>query len=312
MVENDTSNPIVNPSYMNKLFMDLEKMVVELDEDPLDYSPSRMNSKIKQCRSFLDRIQVEALAASRKLHNIKEKHRAAEKLYKLDEDKLLNTDPEVRAGRSIDDRRAVARMKLPKQVAELTWMEQGIDDLQTALAWIKWKQSDLKNTQSQLKEQRNLCNEEIALGRVWRMKNLPNAPLQPGQGRKTIGQMVADETESLIAELGEGFELPANPSDEPEDSEEDSEEEDLVLVPGQTVDDPTELPNQAEEEECSEHSTNLLPVDPTEDPSEAKESEEEDIMMFLDSPDVRDPKPTDNNNAESEELDIEDLLEGLG
>lgn len=317
--KNDTSKPLVDPKYMNRLFRDLENMVVELDPDPLEYGPSRLTKKVQECRAFLNKVEQEALAASRELHGIKENYRALSKLYKLEEDKLLTNDPEVRAGRSVDDRRAVARLKLPEMVAELTWMEQGIEDLETALGWLKYKQSGLRNTQSQLKEQRNLCNEEIGLGRTWRNKQLPSTPLQPGQGRSAVNDSM-DETERILADLGDGeVDLPDGEETEAEaepengeeatEPEETGEEDDLELVPGMTADpsESTDDPGESVEGD----STDTLPVEETVDPSETVENTDDEMDAFLASPDESEPKPTDSNAAETDELDIDELLSGL-
>lgn len=318
--KNDTSKSLVDPTYVERVFLKLEKMIVELDEDPLEFGPSRLSKKIKECRSFLNSIESEALACSRELHKIKENHRAASRLYKLDEDKLLADDPEVRAGRSIDDRRAVARLKLPTEVAELTWMEQGMEDLDTVLGWLKYKQSGIRNTQSQLKEQRNLCNEEIGLGRTWRNKNLPSVSLTPGQGRSSITQDVDNETNRILDGLGDADggvdvdELLDGGENGTEAEEENGDDtDDGELVPGITPD-PSE--DEKTEDDPAEDSTtespDTLPPEPTDDPSEKGESSEVDIAEFFASPDESEPKPTDSDAAETDELDIDELLSGLG
>lgn len=330
--KNDTSKPLVDPKYMKRLFTDLENMIVDLDPDPLEFGPSRLTKKVQECRAFLNTVEREALAASRDLHAIKENYRALSKLYKLEEDKLLTNDPEVRAGRSIEDRRSVARMKLPEMVAELTWMEQGIEDLETALGWLKYKQSGLRNTQSQLKEQRNLCNEEIGLGRTWRNKNLPSTPLQPGQGRSAVNDSM-DETDRILADLGDGeVNLPDGDgeedtseededtseeeedtseeeegTDEAEEEEETGEEDEVELVPGMSADSSESDPGET----AADESPDTLPVEEVKDPSEKVENTEDDILSFLDSPDLSEPKPAETDAAETEELDIDDLLNGI-
>jgi hypothetical protein len=285
----DLNKAIVSPEYISETYDALDKMDVELDEDPLDYGPSRLNSKIKQCRDYLSIVEKTSLRASRKLLGIKETHRATHKLYQIEEDRLMNGDPDVRAGRNIDDRRAIARLKLPEQVAELIWLEQGIEDMQNVLDSLKFKQIGLKNVQSQIKEQRNLCNEDLALGRTWRHKHISDPGLRPGTGRGAITNAVEDETESLLSEM-------------------DSTEVDLPALEETKEKEPVDVAEKEKDESPNDgESPDLVPAKDVEEPADT--ASELDIESFL----VSDDEPEDKQEEDTSELgvNVDSLLDLL-
>lgn len=284
MSENERS-PVVDAEYVSSVFSRLEPMEIVLDEDPLDYGPSRLVSKIKKCRDYLSNIERMALDASLKLHHIKEKHRAATKSYQIAEDRLFDRDPEVRAGRSIEDRRSLARLKLPAEVGEITRLEQGIEDMEAVLNALKYKQVGLKNVQQQIREQRSLCAEEIGLGRSWRHKDLQNPNLRPGGASPVDVVDVVAETDRML-EGSEDLikEAEAETESDPENQDEDAQEDDPGLG-------------------------DIMPVpDTTSDPTEVTGSSQ-DIEAFLEGGD------SDSKSPEEEllvnDVDIDSLLDGM-
>lgn len=295
----DTSTPLVDPRYVKKVFNILSGMVVQLDEDPLDYSPKRLSGKVQVCRSYMNEVERLALDASKRLHDIKEQYRKIKRLYQIAEDKLLKSDSDVRAGRSIEDRRSLARLKMPDEADELVWFEQGVEDMETVLGALKGKLSGLRNIQGQLKEQRNLCNEGIALGRAWAMKDKGGkVALVPGQGRGAIE--VAKETQALID--GMEMDLSMDPDEQfgMEDldfsEDEETEEEDGE---GETEDEETEDEDGEEEDgedEDEDGEEEEDGEDEAEDEAEDEETEEEE----------------DAGDEDEDEDDLDGLVDDLG
>lgn len=336
--DTDTSTPLVDPRYVKKVFHILSGMVVQLDEDPLDYSPKRLSGKVQVCRSYMNEVERLALDASKRLHDIKEQYRKVKRLYQIAEDKLLKSDSDVRAGRAIDDRRALARLKMPEAADELVWFEQGIEDMETVLGALKSKISGLRNIQGQLKEQRNLCNEGIGLGRSWMLKDKSGkVPLVPGQGRGAIA--VAKETQALIdgmeIDLDSDVDLDPSVEDiteeaEEEANEEETEEEEDAEEEDEEADE--EEDEDAEEEGEDEESTDDLDLDgeidalvdgkaprskqgtmTAEEPPEEGDSEDEEGDSLLPPEDVEDPsraKEQDENALSS--LFDDDAFDGEG
>jgi len=167
----------VDQAYIEKFFNDLEAMSVDLDDDPLEYGPRRIIQKIAETRSHLNRCEQYSLQISRALQFSKKEFRASQLDFDLQMQHLLANDPEVRAGRNVADRNAIATVKLNDLREKISKTEVFIQDLDLMMTSLKSKRADLKDIQNRLKDQMRLCQEEIGLGGKWgsRTSN-PNAP----------------------------------------------------------------------------------------------------------------------------------------
>jgi hypothetical protein len=104
---------------------------------------------------------------------------------------LLTNDPEVRAGRNLADRDAIASMKLKDEVENVSHLESVLDDLETLVTVIKAKRSDLRDVQGRLRDQMRLCQEEIGLGGRWGSRVPPGVQIDlngeaPRENRTTL------------------------------------------------------------------------------------------------------------------------------
>lgn len=197
-------------------------MDVQLDADPLVYGPKRLNGKVALVRSLLSRCERIFLDISQMLAKYKRGLRAAQLDLDLAKKHLLATDPEVRAGRAVSERDAIATGKLKSEVALLAACEHAVEDLDAILNVVKAKRSDLRDIQGRLKDQVRLCQEEIGLGGRWGSKSPRDIELEPGQG-VADGSDVED-VNALIAEVrrvvDDEVHLPAEIDDsDPEDEQ---------------------------------------------------------------------------------------------
>lgn len=173
----------LTPAYIEDVFTSLEAMTVELDDDPLEYGPRRLALKVSETRSHLTRCEQLSLQISRLLQQYKRGHRAAQLEFDLKLQHMLANDPEVRAGRNVADRNAIATVKLNEQREAMSHMEVVIQDLEVVMTSIKSKRADLRDVQGRLRDQMRLCQEEVGLGGKWGSKahgsgpTLSNAPL---------------------------------------------------------------------------------------------------------------------------------------
>jgi hypothetical protein len=149
------------------VYEELGAMQVTLDSDPIAFGPKRLNEKISQVRAHLSRCERIFLQVSQDLHLVKREHRRLEAEFKMQFQELLATDPEVRAGRNVTDREAIANMRLRSEIEEISSLSFAVQDLETVMIVIKTKRTDLKDTQSRLKDQLKICQEEISLGAHW-------------------------------------------------------------------------------------------------------------------------------------------------
>jgi len=188
------SLPVVSGEYIDGLFTEMEGMGVELDDDPLEYGPRRLSSKVAETRHHLSRCEQMSLQVGRLLQQYKRAFRALQLDFELQMKHLLANDPEVRAGRNVADRNAIATVKLSDIQEQISSYEIVIQDLEAVNISIKSKRSDLKDVQTRLRDQMRLCQEEVGLGGRWGDRkavgvSLSSAPL--------LDQKALDELASL-------------------------------------------------------------------------------------------------------------------
>jgi len=210
------SDPALDSARMDGFYTDLATMQMELDADPLELGPKRLNQKISECRGFLTRCERIFLSLSQDLHRYKKALRAAKADMHLAKMDLFANDPEVRMGRNVADREAIASNRLRPEAEEIDRLTACVEDLSAVVVVVKAKRADLKDAQGRLKDQLKVCQEEISLGGRWgrsfpNVRKLHESALDPAQ----------DEVNNLFATVlknkkdQEAKELPPTEEDLP-------------------------------------------------------------------------------------------------
>lgn len=163
----DTNTLTLSDEDIGNVYSELATLHVDLDDDPLLYGPKRLNGKIAQTRKMLTRCEQIFLELSRRLHGCQREHRKHTALLDMSKQDMLANDPEVRAGRNIADRDAIAAIKLRPQIEQVQRLETATIDLETVLTVVKAKRLDIKDLQNRLKDQIKVCQDEIGLGARW-------------------------------------------------------------------------------------------------------------------------------------------------
>jgi hypothetical protein len=148
-------------------------MEVDLDENPLEFGPRRLNYKVAEVRRMLTDMESLYLQISGYIQKYKSAHRAANASLEMSKKHLMANDPEVRAGRNLATQDALASVKLREDVERVSRMVSVLEDLDAMMTVIKSKRADLKDIQTRIKDQINLCREEVALGGKWGSKPPP-------------------------------------------------------------------------------------------------------------------------------------------
>ena len=165
--------PEITVDVVESVFRRLSSMEVELDADPLQFGPKRLNGKVACTRGMLTECESVYLNVSLWLQKYRAAHRTLETEMDLAKKHLYANDPEVRAGRNVADRDALATMKLRQQARDLSAVAQSQADLEAMLTVVKAKRADLKDVQGRIRDQMKLCHEEIGLGGRWGSKPHP-------------------------------------------------------------------------------------------------------------------------------------------
>lgn len=188
MTTQTTLKQTFEASEVDSIYAELGTLVVPLDGDPLQFGPKRLNLKVSLVRRALDRTEKLFLDISHRLQVARRSLRIAEVDFELAKKHLFANDPETRAGRSFTDRDAIAAGKLRKEVDTLNDLKILVMDLEAVLDVIKAKRADLKGTEGRLKDQLQLCREEIGLGHRWGSQ-VPEAMVDLQQGRSAIADL---------------------------------------------------------------------------------------------------------------------------
>ena len=154
-------------SEIDSVYTELADMQMELDNDPIRFGPKRLNSKVAGCKKLVSRCTEIEINLATLLAKVLRQQRTAEAELELHMQDLLATDPEVRAGRSVRDREAIANTKMREERSFCRMVTEAGEELKAAITVVKAKKADLKDTQGRLRDQVRLIQEEIALGSQW-------------------------------------------------------------------------------------------------------------------------------------------------
>ncbi len=211
------SLPEITNEVVESLYSILLGMEVELDADPLQYGPKRLNSKVAKARGMLTECESVYLKVSLWLQKYRSAHRTLELELDIQMKHLFANDPEVRAGRNVADRQALATMKLQDGVRELSNVTRAQENLEYLVTAIKSKKSDLRDVQGRIRDQIKLCQEELGLGQQWGSKpppgtKAPNLDEAPKGDRTTLRDLheMFKGTGVLDADLASASEEPVD------------------------------------------------------------------------------------------------------
>lgn len=187
--EFDTSKYDVDLDYVDSVYTELSEMQVELDANPIEFGPRRLNDKTAQLRGMLDKCEHVFVTVSHELQKLRRAHRRASTELALETNRLLTEDMEVARGRSITERQAIVKVKLGDLVGFIEVLEAGIEEYDQALIVVKAKRADLKDTSSRIRDQIRLCRDEVEyLGTRWGSK-VPGA--KSVVGREDVSDLLA-------------------------------------------------------------------------------------------------------------------------
>lgn len=185
--------PVVDVGYLSRIFSSLEGMEVLLDADPIVYGPKRLQAKVALCRQHLSRCNQIYLQISSDLHGLTRALRQSKVDFDLQMQDLFANDPDVRSGKNVRDREAIATMKLRAEREAIQRIESMVQDLESVMSVVKAKREDLKDVQGRIRDQHKLCQEELALGGKW------GSAIHPGARPINLDEHPKVNTEALDA-----------------------------------------------------------------------------------------------------------------
>lgn len=162
---------MITQEYIDRIYTKLSEMDVQLDADPIEFGPSRLNYKVSEVRGFLSATEKIFMEVSHNQQKLKRSLLVKQTEYSLEQTQLIANDPHVRSGRSQKEREALAATRLVHIQSKINDFSLSVHDLEDLIVVIKAKRSDLKDIQGRLRDQLKLCQEQIALGQRWGSKS---------------------------------------------------------------------------------------------------------------------------------------------
>ena len=202
-------------SEIDAVYEELGDMQMDLDDDPIRFGPKRLNGKVAGCKKLVSRCTEIEIHLSTILARVLRQQRTAEASLELLMQDLLASDPEVRAGRSVRDREAIANTKMREERAVARAITEAGEELKSAITVVKAKKADLKDTQGRLRDQHRLISEEIALGSAWGTAPPPGVRVSLPRDADAYTQEGKHGVEVLIDNVGSVMDEILETDDEP-------------------------------------------------------------------------------------------------
>lgn len=196
------SLPSVSEEFVDGVFTALSQMEVHLDSDPLQFGPKRLSGKVAEARGMLTECESLFLMVSQALQKYRAAHRTLETEITIEKKHLFANDPEVRAGRNVADRDALATVRLQDRVRDLALIAQSQADLEALITVIKAKRTDLKDVQGRLRDQLKLCQEEIGLGGRWGSKPVPGTKAPDLEDSPNVDKQTLKDLHEMFSGTG--------------------------------------------------------------------------------------------------------------
>lgn len=161
---------MIEQEYIDRIYARLTAMDIQLDVDPIEFGPSRLNHKVSIVRGHLSSTEKIFMEVSHNLQKLKRELLIRQTEYNIEQTQLIANDPHVRSGRSQKEREALAATRLVHIQTKINDLTLSTHDLEDLMSVIKAKRTDLKDLQGRLRDQLKLCQEQIALGQRWGSK----------------------------------------------------------------------------------------------------------------------------------------------
>lgn len=137
---------------------------VELAIDPTSVNGSTskyLQGRLSTCRSYINRTLHYLQLCKRYEKNVKKVLKLCELDLEFKQADLLSEDPHVKSGPSIKDRMALVHTKLKNEIEAKNSIAAEIQNLEDIIKLLKTKYDDLKQSNADIKLQRQIIKDEI-------------------------------------------------------------------------------------------------------------------------------------------------------
>ncbi len=166
-----------------KIVKDLDGMTVDLDPDPaVSGGAPVLRRKIAQVEAFLSSCLAMVSATRVRVQHARSRHRDLQLGLKLATDLLVSNDPEVKNGRNIADRNALASIKLQAEHLMVREADGDRTEAETILQIATAKLAHLKDLRIHLRAQLRDLTDSTPSGTGGTGSHASRYPLPPPSG----------------------------------------------------------------------------------------------------------------------------------
>jgi hypothetical protein len=232
---------MIEQEYIDRIYARLTTMDVNLDSDPIEFGPSRLNYKVSLVRGHLSSTEKIFMEVSHNLQKFKRDLLIKQTEYTIEQTQLIANDPHVRSGRSQKEREALAATRLVHIQAKINDHTLSSHDLEDLMRVIKAKRTDLKDLQGRLRDQLKLCQEQIALGQRWGSKTMTSKTFEDILSTEVDTSQLVDQFMDQRRNAEAKVDQQAKELHQPSERESVSVEDELTVALAQTPTDMTPI-----------------------------------------------------------------------
>lgn len=150
---------------MERIVSEVEGMTVEIDPDPaVSGGATVLRRKIAQVETHLSTCLDMVSAARVRVQHVRSRHRDLQLGLRLATDLLISKDPDVRGGRNISDRNALASIKLQAEHLMVREADGDRTQAETILQIVSAKLAHLKDLRHHLRGQLRDLTDNTSTG----------------------------------------------------------------------------------------------------------------------------------------------------
>lgn len=187
---------------VERIYDELLTLGIELEPDPTVLGPRYLNEVISRCRNYLNRATMILLQLQRQRHELSRTISGEEAHFKIESDRLLAENDQVKRLPNIKDREAFVNVMLTERVGRINQLKHEILDIETVEKAVRLRHHELVRTSDNIKTQRSLLLADRTTGAGYGDET--DAP-RDGKGRVLPAEPDIDENElDRIMNEGEG------------------------------------------------------------------------------------------------------------
>jgi hypothetical protein len=154
----------MTPQRVKVIYDGIEKLVIELDPDPVSRGMRYLLDLISKTRGYLNEASFYMHEVLKERHDLELLLQAEEDAYQLRSSELLATDQSVKDLANIEDRTAMITVKLKPDFKKIQGLKKDIKNVSHVEKVVRHRAKELESTMSAIRLQKSLIESDIRTG----------------------------------------------------------------------------------------------------------------------------------------------------